>query len=138
MANFFALLIGIDHYEPNPYFKSLRGAVRDIDKVADYLKTSLKICDEQITRLTAPLPDHNSLADVRAARKEQPPTYQNIVDAFSNITNSANTGDLVYIHYSGHGGRVKTIFAELKGEGQFDEGLVLVDGQNFNKPSLSH
>jgi hypothetical protein len=127
MADFFALLIGIDHYEPNPYFKSLRGAVRDIDKVADYLKISLKISDERITRLTAPLPDSNSLADVRAARQEIPPTYQNIVDAFSSITTSANTGDLVYIHYSGHGGRVKTIFAELKGEGQFDEGLVPMD-----------
>jgi Caspase domain len=127
MADFFALLIGIDHYEPNPYFTSLRGAVRDIDKVADYLKISLQIADERITRLTSPLPDSNSLADVRSARKELPPTYQNIVDAFSNITTSAKPGDLVYIHYSGHGGRVKTIFAELKGDGQFDEGLVPMD-----------
>ncbi len=127
MADFFALLIGIDHYEPNPYFISLRGAVRDIDKVADYLKISLQISAERITRLTSPLPDSNSLADVRSARKELPPTYQNIVDAFSNITTSAKSGDLVYIHYSGHGGRVKTIFAELKGDGQFDEGLVPMD-----------
>jgi Caspase domain len=127
MADFFALLIGIDHYEPNPYFKSLRGAVRDIDKVADYLKISLKISDERITRLTSPLPDSNVLADVRTARQEIPPTYQNIVDAFSRITATANPGDLVYIHYSGHGGRVKTIFAELKGDGQFDEGLVPMD-----------
>jgi Caspase domain len=127
MANFYALLIGIDYYQPNPYFNSLRGAVRDIDKVAAYLDKSLKIPSEQITRLTSPIPDTNSNADVRAARQEQPPTYQNIVKAFDSITEAANTGDLVYIHYSGHGGRVKTIYSDLKGDGQFDECLVPMD-----------
>jgi hypothetical protein len=127
MANFYALLIGIDYYQPNPHFNSLRGAVRDIDKVAAYLDTSLKIPSDQITRLTSPLPDTNSNADVRAARQEQPPTYQNIVNAFKGITEGANTGDLVYIHYSGHGGRVKSIYSELKGDGQFDECLVPMD-----------
>jgi Caspase domain len=127
MANFYALLIGIDYYQPNPHFNSLRGAVRDIDKVAAYLDTSLKIPSEQITRLTSPIPDTNSNADVRAARQEQSPTYRNIVKAFDSITEGANAGDLVYIHYSGHGGRVKTIYSDLKGEGQFDECLVPMD-----------
>jgi|688.fasta_scaffold01205_30 hypothetical protein len=127
MANFHALLIGIDYYEPNPYYKSLKGAVRDIDKVASYLEKSLQIEAEQIIRLTSPLPDQNSLADVRSLRLERPPTYQNIVEAFNTITETAQAQDLVYIHYSGHGGRVKTIFPDLKGEGQFDEGLVPMD-----------
>jgi hypothetical protein len=120
-------LIGIDYYEPNPYYKSLKGAVRDIDKVASYLEKSLQIEAEQIIRLTSPLPDQNSLADVRSLRLERPPTYQNIVEAFNTITETAQAQDLVYIHYSGHGGRVKTIFPDLKGEGQFDEGLVPMD-----------
>ncbi|NEU76037.1 caspase family protein [Hassallia byssoidea VB512170] len=127
MANFYALLIGIDYYQPNPYYGNLKGAVRDIDKVADYLEKSLKIPTEQITRLTSPLPDTNSLADVRSARGEMPPTYQNIVNAFKSITERAKKGDLVYIHYSGHGGRVNTIFPELKGEGQYDESLAPMD-----------
>jgi uncharacterized cupredoxin-like copper-binding protein len=127
MANFYALLIGIDYYEPNPYYKSLKGAVRDIDKVASYLEKSLQIEAEQIIRLTSPLPDKNSLADVRSLRLERPPTYENIVEAFNTITETAQAQDLVYIHYSGHGGRVKTIFPDLKGEGQFDEGLVPMD-----------
>jgi Caspase domain len=130
MADFHALLIGIDYYEPNPYFNSLRGAVRDIDKVADYLVKSLKIPTERITRLTSPIPDTNSLGDVRSTRQEKPPTYQNIVNAFNQITATAQSQDLVYIHYSGHGGRVNTIFADLKGEGQFDEGLVPMDVGN--------
>lgn len=127
MAEFYALLIGIDYYQPNPYYKSLQGAVRDIDKVADYLEKSLQIPPEKITRLTSPLPDTNSLADVRSARKEMPPTYQNIVKAFKQITETAQGNDLVYIHYSGHGGRIKTIFPDLKGAGQYDEGLVPMD-----------
>ncbi|WP_019499148.1 caspase family protein [Pseudanabaena sp. PCC 6802] len=130
MSDFYALLIGINYYEPNPYYKSLQGAVRDIDKVAHYLETSLQIPSKQITRLTSPLPNTNSLADVRAERKEMPPTYQNIVNAFNSITETAKEKDLVYIHYSGHGGRVKTIFPDLKGEGQFDEGLVPMDVGN--------
>ncbi len=130
MVDFYALLIGIDFYESNPYYKSLQGAVRDIDKVADYLKKSLQISTKQITKLTSPLQDTNSLADVRAARKEMPPTYENIVNAFNSVTETAKIGDLVYIHYSGHGGRVKTIFPDLKGHGQYDEGLVPMDVGN--------
>jgi hypothetical protein len=127
MADFYALLIGIDYYQPNPYYKSLQGAVRDIDKVADYLEKSLQIPSERIARMTSPLPDTNSLADVRAARQEMPPTYQNIVNAFNRITETAQAKDIVYIHYSGHGGRAKTAYPDLKGEGQYDEGLVPMD-----------
>ncbi len=130
MADFYALLIGIDYYQPNPYYENLQGSVRDIDKVGDYLERSLPTSTKIITRLTSPLPDTNSLEDVRSARKEKPPTYQNIVDAFKSITESAKEGDLVYIHYSGHGGRVKTIFPDLKGEEQYDEGLVPMDVGN--------
>jgi len=130
MSDFYALLIGIDYYLPNPLFRSLQGAVRDIDKVADYLDKSLKISSDKITRLTSPVPDTNSLGDVRAARQEMSPTYQNIVNAFNSITEGAKSGDLVYIHYSGHGGRVSTIFKDLKGDGQFDECLVPMDVGN--------
>jgi hypothetical protein len=127
MSDFYALLIGIDHYDdPNPYFRDLRGTVQDIDLVAGYLE-KLNIPGIQITRLTSPIPDTNSLADVRSARQEMPPTYQNIVNAFKDITEKANSGDIVYIHYSGHGGRAKTIYPDLKGEDQPDESIVPMD-----------
>jgi Caspase domain len=137
MSDFYALLIGIDYYLPNPLFRSLQGAVRDIDKVADYLDKSLKISSDKITRLTSSVPDTNSLGDVRAARQEMSPTYQNIVNAFNSITEGAKSGDLVYIHYSGHGGRVSTIFKDLKGDGQFDECLVPMDVGNDGYYSTS-
>lgn len=127
MADLYALLIGIDYYEPNPYYNNLQGCVRDIDKVADYLKKSQQIPIEQITRLTSPLPDTNSLADVRGTSREMPPTYQNIVTAFNTITTTAQEKDLVYIHYSGHGGRTPTLIPELKGENGMDESIVPTD-----------
>lgn len=127
MANFYALLIGIDYYEPNPYYKSLQGCVRDIDKVADYLDRSLQILSDRLTRLTSPLQDTNSLADVRAIKQEIKPTYENIVNAFQEITEKAQSGEQVYIHYSGHGGRAVTIYPELEGEKRQDEGIVPMD-----------
>lgn len=122
--DFYALLIGIDYYEPNPLYSSLHGAVRDIDKVADYLGRRLKIPSEQITRLTSPFEETHSLASIRAARGETLPTYENIVKAFNEITQTAQAGDIVYIHYSGHGGKAATIYEELKGSGQDDESIV--------------
>ena len=134
MSDFYALLIGIDYYNPKPdNYDHLQGCVRDIDKMGDFLERSLKHPSGQlkITRLTSPIPDTNSTADVRSGREEKPPTYENIVQAFKDITESAQSGDLVYIHYSGHGGRVKTIFPDLKqGEDQCDEGLVPMDVGN--------
>lgn len=127
MSDFYALLIGIDYYQPNPYFSSLRGAVRDIENVGDYLEESRKIPVERITRLTSRLSNTNSRADARAERREMPPTYQNMVKAFKSITENAQTGDLVYIHYSGHGGRTKTLVPDLKGENGTDESLVPSD-----------
>ncbi|MFM7191461.1 MAG: caspase family protein [Microcystaceae cyanobacterium] len=127
VSNFYALLIGIDYYEPNSYYKSLKGAVRDINKVASFIEKSLQIQAEQMIRLISPLPMQDSLTDGRSPQRNKPPTYANIVEAFNQITATAQAQDLVYIHYSGHGGRVKTIFPDLKGEGQFDEGLVPMD-----------
>ena len=43
------------------------------------------------------------------------------------LTAKAQPQDQVYIHYSGHGGRAKTIFESLKGFGGLDEALVPTD-----------
>ncbi|KAL8303410.1 hypothetical protein RB594_008410 [Gaeumannomyces avenae] len=41
------------------------------------------------------------------------PTYENIVRVLADVPNYAEN-DLVYIHYSGHGGQASTVFAKLK------------------------
>ncbi|PSR16856.1 caspase [filamentous cyanobacterium CCP3] len=123
-----ALLIGIDYYEPNQLYKSLKGAVRDINLVEAFLSQSLNLPADRIHKLISP---HREDADLLALRSAQAPepTYANIVNAFDTITAKAQPGEQVYIHYSGHGGRAKTVYPTLKtGSGdQYDEGLVPMD-----------
>lgn len=121
------LLIGIDSYKPNRLFKDLRGAVQDINLVETFLKETLNVSPDRIHKLISPNPKDTTIADVRAAGEE--PTYENIVKAFDRITQTAQPGEQVYIHYSGHGGRIKTIYPNLKqgNREQTDEGIVPMD-----------
>lgn len=130
-SKFYALLIGINYYEsiqtyPQLY-KNLGGCVGDIDLVDSYLKETLKIPQNQIWKLTAPVEESNELSAFRSARGNILPTYENIVKAFAELTAAANSGDQVYIHYSGHGGRAVTIFPELEGAQRQDESIVPMD-----------
>ncbi|MEG3924303.1 caspase family protein [Microcoleus sp. T3_D1] len=124
--NFYALLIGIDYYLPNRLYKSLKGAVRDINLVASYLSETLKVPSERIFKLTSPNPEVAQTIET----KDPEPTYENIVAKFHVITEIAQPGEQVYIHYSGHGGRTTTIYPELKGNDQLDEGIVPIDVGN--------
>ena len=119
-----ALLIGIDYYKPNRLYKSLKGAVRDINLVDTFLRETLKLPAECIHRLTSPNQEDTALLEARSAQ-EQEPTYANIVNTFKEITESAQPGEQVYIHYSGHGGRATTIYP-FKQEPN-DEGIVPMD-----------
>ncbi|MEB3357709.1 MAG: caspase family protein [Synechococcales bacterium] len=126
VPNIYALLIGIDYYKPNQLYKSLKGAVRDINLVYTFLKDTLKLPEERIYKLTSSNPQDTALLEARAAQGREP-TYQNIVNTFKEITEKAQPQEQVYIHYAGHGGRATTLYSELKGEGQNDEGLVPMD-----------
>lgn len=119
-----ALLIGIDYYKPNRLYKSLKGAVRDINLVGTFLRETLKLPAERIHRLTSPNQEDTALLAARSAQ-EQEPTYANIVNTFKDITESAQSGEQVYIHYSGHGGRATSIYP-FKQEPN-DEGIVPMD-----------
>lgn len=123
----YALLIGIDHYLRNRTaegsYPSLGGCVRDIGLVETFLRDSLKLPDERIVKLLA----RDTGGKQPEGSAETWPTYENMVAAFKKIANLAQAGDQVYIHYSGHGGRAKTIFPKLKGERGLDEALVPTD-----------
>jgi len=121
--NIYALLIGIDGYKPNRLYKNLKGCVRDINLVASYLLETLKIPSERVFKLTSP----NSEVAETIETKDLEPTYENIVAQFNAITKIAQPGEQVYIYYSGHGGRATTIYPELKGVDQNDEGIVPMD-----------
>jgi Caspase domain len=125
--NFYALLIGIDHYEPNQYYKDLSGCVADINLVARYVEKPLSVPKEQIWKLTSPVAETSNLSADRSTPQETKPTYENIITAFKEITETAQSGDQVYIHYSGHGGRATTIYPEIEGDRRQDEGIVPMD-----------
>ncbi len=120
----YALLIGIDFYRPNRLYKSLKGAVRDIHLVEAFLKETLKLPSERIYKLVSPNPEDSELLapDPNETRE---PTYENIVNVFQEITQVAQPGEQVYIHYAGHGGRATSIYP-FKQEPN-DEGLVPMD-----------
>ena len=123
-----ALLIGIDRYDTLLY-ANLKGAVRDINLVESYLTSLSKGGKHKILlrKLTAPTQEDPVLLEARSAQEQ--PTYKNIVNAFKEITETAQLGQQVYIHYSGHGGRATTVYPNLKqgiGE-QNDESIVPMD-----------
>jgi hypothetical protein len=129
--HFHALLIGINCYLPNLlpgglFYKSLSGCVQDVGRVEAFLRNKLNIPAEQIIKLTS------SNVSGQAEPSEPPsqwPTYKNIVDGFKRVTDAAQPGDQVFIHYSGHGGRASTTepFKPIKGEKGLDEVLVPMD-----------
>jgi Caspase domain len=123
-----ALLIGIDYYKPNRLYKSLKGAVRDINLVDAFLKETLKIPAERIRKLLSPDRSDTALLAARSPQDVEP-TYENIVRAFKEIAEAAQPGEQVYVHYSGHGGRAKTVYPNLKkgSSDQYDESIVPMD-----------
>lgn len=127
--NFYALLIGINFYFPHRlpegnYYKNLRGCVPDINHVETYLKDTFNLTPDQIIKLTATPSDNPNQPQ---EPPELLPTYENIVAKFKELTAKAQPQDRVYIHYSGHGGRAKTIFEDVKGSMGLDEALVPCD-----------
>lgn len=127
--NFHALLIGINFYFPHRLpegncYKNLKGCVPDINHVETYLKNTFNLTPDQIIKLTATASDN---PEQPQEPPELLPTYENIVNKFKEVTAKAQPQDLVYIHYSGHGGRAKTIYEEIKGFGALDEALVPTD-----------
>lgn len=128
--NLYTLLIGIDCYMPNrlpngSYYKNLGGCVRDINHVEAFLKEEQKVPSGQILKLTA-TPSPTSEYEPQEP-PEKLPTRKNIIDSFRKLGEMAPAGAQVYIHYSGHGGRAKTVFPKFKGDDGIDEGLVPTD-----------
>ncbi|MEM9275241.1 MAG: caspase family protein [Cyanobacteria bacterium P01_F01_bin.143] len=128
----YALLIGINFYFPNRLsdgseYGDLDGAVNDITDVENFLLRQPKQPDK-IYKLTATSVEDATILDPPKAEEsaENLPTYANIINYFDEITKQAEEGDLVYIHYSGHGGRAASTKPEIKSN-NIDEALVPTD-----------
>jgi Caspase domain len=130
MSNIYALLIGVDCYMPNQlpdgsYYKNLGGCVRDINHVEAFLKDFQKVPEDQILKLTASPSAEDEKKPVEPP--DRLPTRGNMIAAFRKLGEMTPAGSQVYIHYSGHGGRAKTVFPGIKEQDGIDEGLVPTD-----------
>jgi len=134
------ILIGINHYMTGPPKKSkngrtwkyphLHGCVRDINAIELYLMQKLEVDHDNIFKLLAEHKDNpNWKKDGPAGNREEWPTHNNITALLKKVTDLAQKGDLIYIHYAGHGGRTQpTAFPGIKmGVDQSDESLVPCD-----------
>jgi len=144
--NLYALLIGINCYMPHRLpdgsrYKNLSGCVRDIENVAAFLRDVRKVPETQILKLTATGNSQDETKPIEPPDKL--PTRDNIVNHFRKLGEMAPPKSQVYIHFSGHGGRAKTIFADIKEGVDIDEGLVPTDignteGQYIRDLELAH
>ncbi|MBD2605954.1 caspase family protein [Scytonema hofmannii FACHB-248] len=130
--NLYALLIGVDCYMPNKLpdgscYDHLGGCVRDINHVEAFLKDTRKVPETQILKLTASVNPENPNQGQPVEPPEKLPTRKNIVDNFRKLGEMALPKSQVYIQYSGHGGRAKTHYQDIKGDDGIDEGLVPTD-----------
>ena len=83
----YALLIGIDDYTDTE-FPSLKGAKNDVKLMEDLLISRWGFLSQNIYKLM-----------------DQEATHTGIAQAFAELEKMIQTGDMVYIHYSGHGSR---------------------------------
>lgn len=138
MSTLYSLLIGIDHYFEYPlegglYFPKLGGCVRDINKIYNYLTARLGVEPKNVIKLTA------SLGGTTPTETSSLwPTYRNIVAAFDQLTARIKPGDQLYFQYSGHGGRTRTMFPEIKGDGGLDEAIAPLDIGKPGDPSARY
>ena len=102
-----ALVIGIGHYE-DPNWGRIHG-----DTDVDYVLKMLNV---------------NKYSDIQTLRNEEA-TKEAIVSAFKSIANKCNTGDKVYIHFSGHGQQITDTDGDE--ENGYDEAWIPYDAKPY-------
>jgi len=110
----YALLVGIDQYA-SPYISSLHGCINDIREVETYL----------LERIAS---DEYNLQAV--VLKNEEATRQAIIDQFRTHLCKADSKDVAFFYYSGHGSQERTPpeFRQLEPD-ELDETLVCYDSR---------
>ena len=105
-----ALLIGIDNYKSSEV-RPLRGAVNDVRLMRDILIGKFGMVPQNITIL-----------------ENEQATHKAIIDTIkSNLIAKSNKGDVVVLHFSGHGSQMKDVSGDEVD--QLDETLVPYDSR---------
>ncbi|KAG9497350.1 hypothetical protein J7337_010210 [Fusarium musae] len=122
-----AILIGIGTY-PAEYKASLKGCVRDKQQIRSLLEQQpFHINIQTLTAMQTS--DSSTTGPV-----EHPATlltYDNVIKAFSELADVAQSGDYIYIHSSGHGARMTPETTKpFSNQHTGDLTLVLLGGEN--------
>jgi uncharacterized caspase-like protein len=88
--NKWALLIGINKYPKLPIRYQLAGCLNDVEIMADTLQRTFGIPTENITLL-----------------RDEEATRDGILNALNALIDRVGQDDIVVVHYSGHGSRVR-------------------------------
>lgn len=107
-----AVMIGINYVGQNG---ELAGCHNDVLNMKEYLMDVHEFEEDNMTVLM----DDGVHAD---------PTRDNIMDAYAQVVNDSEPGDVVYLHYSGHGGKLRDDSND-EADG-FDETLIPLDYQS--------
>ena len=95
----------------------------DVEQMEAFLKTRLGVPNDNIIKLTASHGDGMQPSEDAAMW----PTFDNITAAFQRLDEMAGEGAHVVLHYSGHGGRVESIYPLDVKSGEIDEAFVPTD-----------
>ncbi|KAI9313649.1 peptidase C14, caspase domain-containing protein [Dichotomocladium elegans] len=110
-----ALLIGINYFgSPN----ELKGCINDVKNVKEFLTTYYNFRPEDMVILTDDQKDPRFI-----------PTRQNILEGMRWVVHDARPNDSFFVHYSGHGGRVKDTNGDE--DDGWDETIYPVDHQRY-------
>ncbi len=122
----YALLVGIDQYDPNSVFQvpSLQGCVNDIVAAQQYLEERTK---DGEWKLIEPL-----------ILKNEQATREAIIKGFKEHLCKAESSDVVFFYYAGHGGQEKAPeeFWVLEPD-RLNESLICYDSRTANEKDLA-
>jgi hypothetical protein len=104
-----AVLIGINYVGQAG---ELSGCHNDVGNIKDYIMDVHGFQEQNITVLM----DDGTHPD---------PTYDTILEAFKSLTENTEAGDAAFVHYSGHGGKVRDTSGDE--DDGYDETLVPLD-----------
>ena len=118
-----AVVVGVDHYSSTEPGSNLRGAVNDAVLMYELLRDLLKIPESNIRLHHARNPGFLPTTPDPASTS---PTITNLLQSIDHIIENTSPGDLIHIHFSGHGVRESTLHSDKKSATALDELLCFV------------
>lgn len=106
-----SLFIGINYYGSRA---ELRGCINDVVNIKKFV----------VSNFGFPA-DHDHMRTLTDDDSQNMPTYANIIHAMKWLVDGVQSGDSLFLHYSGHGGSVKDLDGDE--EDGMDETLIPVD-----------